>query len=58
VAEGRGLPSWHPLVTGDPASTVQGGYSVAGRAVIATDADRDSIDWESHLADWPLEESD
>ena len=33
VAEGRDLPTWHPLKTGDPGSTLQAGYSVAGATV-------------------------
>lgn len=58
LAEGRDLPPWHPLVTGRLLSTVESGYSVSGRAVIAADADRESIDWEAHVVDWPLEESE
>ncbi|MFN2381338.1 MAG: YcgN family cysteine cluster protein [Guyparkeria sp.] len=58
VAEGRDLPPWHPLLTGDPRSTMASGYSVAGRAVIAASEDRDLVDWEVHVVDWPLEESD
>ncbi len=30
LAEGRDLPPWHPLRTGDPGSTRTAGYSVAG----------------------------
>lgn len=33
VAQGRPLPDWHPLVTGDPDSTRKAGQSVAGRCV-------------------------
>lgn len=29
--EGKGLPSWHPLLTGDPGSTAAAGYSVIGK---------------------------
>ncbi|HZJ82136.1 MAG TPA: YcgN family cysteine cluster protein [Guyparkeria sp.] len=58
LSEGRDLPAWHPLITGNPLSTVESGYSVAGRAVVAANADRTTIDWEAHLVDWPLEESD
>ncbi|MEW5756279.1 MAG: YcgN family cysteine cluster protein [Pseudomonadota bacterium] len=33
LAEGRGLPDWHPLITGDPASTVQAGVSIRGKFI-------------------------
>lgn len=33
VAEGRDLPDFHPLVTGDPRSTLETGSSVRGFAV-------------------------
>lgn len=33
VAQGRDLPPWHPLVTGEPDSTRRAGYSVAGLTV-------------------------
>lgn len=58
IAEGRDLPSWHPLITGNPLSTVASGYSVRGRAVIATPDSEGEIDWEAHVVDWPLEESE
>ncbi len=49
VAEGRDLPWWHPLVSGDPATVRQAGISVAGRAV----PEREAGDLEDHIAAWP-----
>lgn len=58
LAEGRGLPEWHPLITGQPDSTQQAGYSVKHRATIPPQpVDEDGIDWEAHIVEWPLEES-
>lgn len=31
--EGRDLPEWHPLVTGDPGSVERAGHSMRGRTV-------------------------
>ena len=47
--EGKGLPDWHPLVTGDPNSAVSSGNSVQGRAV----DEREAGDFEDHLVEWP-----
>lgn len=33
LIEGRDLPAWHPLLTGDPKSTIKAGMSVAGHVV-------------------------
>lgn len=49
LAEGKPLPAWHPLITGDPLSTMKAGISVKGRAVAEHDAD----DLEDHIVDWP-----
>ena len=33
IYEGKDLPAWHPLVTGDPDSTHKAGQSVAGKII-------------------------
>ena len=48
LAEGQALPDWHPLVSGDPRSTLCAGRSIAGRAI----AEAEAGDWEEHLIDW------
>lgn len=50
IAEGKSLPDWHPLVTGDPDSARQSGHSVAGRCVSAREVDPD--DMEDHVILW------
>jgi len=49
LAEGKPLPAWHPLITGDPLSAMKAGISVKGRAV----AEHDAGDLEDHIVDWP-----
>ena len=51
LAEGKGLPWWHPLISGDPDTVVQVGVSVRDRTV--AEADVAPGDWENHAADWP-----
>lgn len=49
LAQGRPLPAWHPLVTGDPDSTHASGNSVRGRTVSELTVPED--DWEEHIID-------
>jgi len=49
VAEGRDLPWWHPLVSGDPETVHKAGVSVRGRIV----AERDAGALEDHAVTWP-----
>ncbi len=49
--EGKPLPGWHPLITGDPQSVFDAGISVRGRTI-----PEDGItpeDYENHLVKWP-----
>lgn len=49
LAEGKDLPVWHPLVTGDPDSVHLAGISVRGRVV----SERRAIDLEDYVVTWP-----
>ncbi|MES9925693.1 MAG: YcgN family cysteine cluster protein [Candidatus Thiodiazotropha endolucinida] len=48
LAEGKQLPDWHPLITGDPESVKNAGHSIHGKVIRESAAD----DWEHHLVDW------
>ena len=49
LADGKPLPDWHPLVTGDPDSVHRAGASVRGRAVPGDQAG----ELEDHIVTWP-----
>lgn len=44
VAEGRDLPAWHPLVSGDPDAVHRANASVQGWAVSARDVEEDDLE--------------
>lgn len=48
--EERGLPDWHPLVTGDSNSPAKAGQSVAGR--VFPEASVDDDDLPDHITNW------
>lgn len=53
VGEGKDLPWWHPLVSGDPATVAEAGVSVKGRV----SAREDEIDTDfilMRIVAWPL----
>jgi uncharacterized cysteine cluster protein YcgN (CxxCxxCC family) len=49
LAEGRELPAWHPLVTGDPKSLHRTCISVRGRVI----SERQAGALEDHVVSWP-----
>jgi uncharacterized cysteine cluster protein YcgN (CxxCxxCC family) len=48
IRDGKDLPWWHPLVSGDPTTVHRAGISVRGRAVTETKAGP----LEDHIVDW------
>lgn len=52
LCEGRGLPDWHPLLTGDPESVHRAGVSVRGRVVSEEFVHPDDLDGRD--VDWPV----
>jgi uncharacterized protein len=51
-AEGKPLPDWHPLLTGDPASVHAAGVSVRGR-VAAREEEVETDDLPNFIVLWP-----
>lgn len=51
VAEGKDLPWWHPLVSGDPETVHSAGISVRDRVIDETGIVLE--DYENHLVEWP-----
>ena len=50
LAEGKSLPQWHPLITGNQESTANAGVAVAGRTLSETAIDFDKL--EAEIIDW------
>jgi len=48
LAEGKELPEWHPLVSGNPGTVFQSGNNISGRTVCEDDAD----DLTHHMITW------
>lgn len=53
VDEGKDLPWWHPLVSGDPQTVVWAGISARGR-VQANEDDVPDDELEDRIVSWPL----
>lgn len=51
LREGRDLPEWHPLVTGDPNSVHAAEMSCRGR--VESEDDVDESELLEHIVDWP-----
>lgn len=50
--QGKPLPAWHPLITGDPNSVHSAGVSVQGMTV--SEFDTPEEDWEDHIIEEPI----
>lgn len=50
--EGKSLPQWHPLLTGDPNSPHDAGVTVRGWTV--SEFDTPEEDWEDHIIEEPI----
>ncbi len=50
LAEGKNLPDWHPLITGNMDSVVQSGNGICGRTIRETDIKEEDL--EQHLITW------
>jgi uncharacterized cysteine cluster protein YcgN (CxxCxxCC family) len=49
--EGKPLPEWHPLVTGNPNSVHEAGISIKGQTLSEFDIPEE--DWEDHIIKEP-----
>jgi len=52
IMEGRGLPKWHHLITGDKTTIHAQNKSVLGRVVFEHEVEEEQL--EEHIVTWPL----
>ena len=52
IMEGRGLPKWHHLISGDKTLVHKKNKSVLGRVVFEHEIEEDQL--EEHIITWPL----
>jgi len=50
LSEGKALPAWHPLRSGDPESVKKAGFSIRGRAVCESTVAENL--WEERIIQW------
>lgn len=50
LSEGKPLPEWHPLLSGDRDSVYRAGHSVRDRVLL----EEEGMDLEMHITDWDL----
>jgi uncharacterized cysteine cluster protein YcgN (CxxCxxCC family) len=50
LSEGKPLPKWHPLVSGDKDSVYRAGHSVRDRVLL----EEEGMELELHITDWDL----
>ena len=50
IYEGKDLPAWHPLITGDAHSTHKAGQSVAGQVISEDNIDEEALP--SRIKSW------
>jgi len=51
--EGKALPAWHPLITGDGDSVISSGISVIGKTISEQYVHAD--DCRDYIVNWPIE---
>lgn len=49
LSEGKDLPDWHPLITGDRGSVELAGHSVKGRVFVESE----HLELEDYIVEWP-----
>lgn len=54
LSEGKPLPVWHPLLTGDPRSVARAGHSVRGRVVSESQVEEDM--WQERVVQWVIDD--